>query len=87
MSRWTRLEVAIGKEGGIDSPVSPTAANMRWLAILSRVARIRLEHFTGFDALDLQPSSGINVLVGANGTGKTHSYRHEKTGEYDGNHC
>lgn len=38
----------------------------------SRVTRIRLEHFTGFDALDLQPSSGINVLVGANGTGKTH---------------
>lgn len=36
------------------------------------VTRIRLEQFTAFDALDLHPSPGVNVLVGANGTGKTH---------------
>ena len=36
------------------------------------VTRIRLQQFTAFDALDLRPSPGINVLVGANGTGKTH---------------
>ena len=38
----------------------------------SAVTRIWLEHFTAFDGIDLRPSSGINVLVGANGTGKTH---------------
>ena len=36
------------------------------------VTRIKLDQFTAFDALDLRPSSGINALVGANGTGKTH---------------
>ena len=36
------------------------------------VTRIKLDQFTAFDALDLRPSPGINVLVGANGTGKTH---------------
>ncbi len=34
--------------------------------------RIRLERFTAFENLDLELSPGINVLVGANGTGKTH---------------
>ena len=38
----------------------------------SAVTRIRLDHFTAFDGIDLRPSSGINVFVGANGTGKTH---------------
>ena len=33
---------------------------------------IDLEHFTAFSSLSLKLSSGINVLVGANGTGKTH---------------
>lgn len=39
---------------------------------VSAVTRIRLDHFTAFDGIDLRPSSGINVFVGANGTGKTH---------------
>ena len=36
------------------------------------ITRIKLTRFTGFHSLDFQPSAGINVLVGANGTGKTH---------------
>ena len=36
------------------------------------ITRIKLENFTVFESLDLEPSPGINVLVGANGTGKTH---------------
>ena len=36
------------------------------------VTGIRLEHFTAFDELNLRPSRGVNVFVGANGTGKTH---------------
>ena len=36
------------------------------------LTRVRLENFTAFDELDLELSPGINVLVGANGTGKTH---------------
>ena len=36
------------------------------------LTRVRLQRFTAFEDLDLQLSPGINVLVGANGTGKTH---------------
>ena len=36
------------------------------------LTRIRLQRFTAFDDLDLELSPGINVLVGANATGKTH---------------
>ena len=36
------------------------------------LTRVKLENFTAFDSLDLPLSPGINVLVGANGTGKTH---------------
>ena len=36
------------------------------------ITRVKLENFTVFESLDLEPSSGINVLVGTNGTGKTH---------------
>lgn len=36
------------------------------------LTRIKLEQFTAFSKLDLPLSSGINVLVGENGTGKTH---------------
>lgn len=36
------------------------------------VTRIRLKRFTAFEELDFAPSPGINVLTGANGTGKTH---------------
>ena len=36
------------------------------------LTRVRLKSFTAFQDLDLTLSPGINVLVGANGTGKTH---------------
>lgn len=36
------------------------------------LTRIKLERFTAFHHLDLELSPGINVFVGANGTGKTH---------------
>ena len=36
------------------------------------LTRIRLERFTAFEHLDLELSAGVNVFVGANGTGKTH---------------
>lgn len=36
------------------------------------ITMVRLENFTVFDFLELTPSPGVNVLVGANGTGKTH---------------
>ena len=36
------------------------------------ITRVKLENFTVFESLDMEPSPGINVLVGANGTGKTH---------------
>ena len=36
------------------------------------LTKVKLERFTAFDNLDLPLSPGINVFVGANGTGKTH---------------
>lgn len=36
------------------------------------LTRVKLERFTAFEDFDLKLSSGVNVLVGANGTGKTH---------------
>ena len=36
------------------------------------ITKIGLKRFTAFEALDFAPSPGVNVLVGANGTGKTH---------------
>ena len=36
------------------------------------LTRVRLKNFTAFAELDLELSPGINVLVGTNGTGKTH---------------
>lgn len=36
------------------------------------LTRIRLDSFTAFRHLDLDLSPGINVLIGPNGTGKTH---------------
>ena len=36
------------------------------------ITRIKLKRFTAFEELDFTPSPGINVLTGANGTGKTH---------------
>lgn len=39
---------------------------------MSQLSQIKLENFTSFEILDLKLSAGINVLIGANGTGKTH---------------
>ena len=36
------------------------------------ITRIEIECFTAFEKLDFQPSPGVNVLIGGNGTGKTH---------------
>ena len=36
------------------------------------LTRVELERFTAFSKLELDLSPGINILVGANGTGKTH---------------
>ena len=36
------------------------------------ITKISLKRFTAFEDLEFKPSRGINVLVGANGTGKTH---------------
>ena len=36
------------------------------------ITSLKLERFTAFEALDFEPSPGVNILVGANGTGKTH---------------
>ena len=36
------------------------------------LTRVRRERFTAFRHLDLELHAGINVFVGANGTGKTH---------------
>jgi len=36
------------------------------------ITRVKLERFTAFETFDFRPSHGINVLIGANGTGKTH---------------
>lgn len=36
------------------------------------LTKVKLEQFTAFDSIDLSLTPGINVFVGANGTGKTH---------------
>jgi ABC-type transport system involved in cytochrome c biogenesis ATPase subunit len=36
------------------------------------ITSIKLERFTAFEKLDFKPSPGMNVLIGANATGKTH---------------
>jgi ABC-type ATPase involved in cell division len=36
------------------------------------LSKIHLEYFTAFKKIDLSLSPGINVFIGANGTGKTH---------------
>ena len=45
---------------------------LRKMAMYQKLTRVRLERFTAFLDLDLEFSPGINVFVGANGTGKTH---------------
>lgn len=36
------------------------------------ITRIKLDNFTAFASLDVRLSPGVNVFIGANGTGKTH---------------
>jgi predicted ATP-dependent endonuclease of OLD family len=36
------------------------------------ITRLKVENFTAFDSLELEFGEGIQVFVGANGTGKTH---------------
>ena len=45
---------------------------LRKMTMYRKLTRVRLERFTAFSDLDLELSPGINVFVGANGTGKTH---------------
>lgn len=39
---------------------------------MTKLTRIKLENLTAFGAMEQAFSTGINVLIGANGTGKTH---------------
>jgi ABC-type ATPase involved in cell division len=39
---------------------------------MGKLTSIKLDNFTSFAALDQSFSSGVNVIIGANGTGKTH---------------
>jgi len=39
---------------------------------MSKITSIKLENMTAFKLLEQDFSSGVNVLIGANGTGKTH---------------
>lgn len=39
---------------------------------MSQITHLRLDNFTSFAAFDQPFSSGVNILIGANGTGKTH---------------
>ena len=36
------------------------------------IKKLTLENFTVFEKADIEFSSGINILIGENGTGKTH---------------
>ena len=49
-----------------------TKEKLRKITGYRKLTRVRLERFTAFSDLDLELSPGINVFVGANGTGKTH---------------
>lgn len=39
---------------------------------MSTISHVKLENFTAFSRLDQGLSQGVNVIIGANGTGKTH---------------
>ena len=39
---------------------------------MSKITHIKLDNFTSFVGLDQAFSTGVNVIIGANGTGKTH---------------
>jgi len=36
------------------------------------ITKIKFQNFMAFDKLEFLPSPGVNILIGANGTGKTH---------------
>lgn len=36
------------------------------------ITKLQLDKFTAFESLDMEVSKGINILIGENGTGKTH---------------
>jgi predicted ATP-dependent endonuclease of OLD family len=38
----------------------------------NKISRLELENFTCFAKAEMDFSSGINVFIGENGTGKTH---------------
>ena len=38
----------------------------------SHISKVRLTRFTAFQNLEMTCSQGVNILIGANGTGKTH---------------
>lgn len=40
--------------------------------VFHKIEKLRLEHFTCFERAEFEFSPGINVLIGENGTGKTH---------------
>ena len=42
------------------------------MPFMSKITHLRLDNFTSFAAFDQPLSSGVNILIGANGTGKTH---------------
>lgn len=39
---------------------------------MSKIIHVKLDNFTSFARLDQSFSTGVNVIIGANGTGKTH---------------
>src|SRR5579884_3912556 len=39
---------------------------------MNKINHVKLENFTAFAKLELALSPGVNVIIGANGTGKTH---------------
>lgn len=68
-----------GKRGGTFNPVRKVVAPIQTYqrrdpvtGVIVRLTRLELERFTVFSNLTLDFSPGINVLVGANGVGKTH---------------
>ena len=39
---------------------------------MNKLTNVKLENFTAFESINVDFSPGVNVIVGANGTGKTH---------------
>lgn len=59
---------------GQDTPATYSGRHVvpiPWEA-MSKLTGISLRNFTGFSSLTLSFSPSLNVIIGANGTGKTH---------------